>query len=161
MHLLRWALETHKMGKTLCGLLLDGQQDIHSSSYWGHIPLSFLFVCLLVFLLYLMFNQPAKPVHSNFITYSQSTSPATNLVQATFVSHLDPYNNLLKIHPAVTLKCILYIANGSPCISWTIFNLLLWFYTQKSPNGFLSNQRCYNVLHSPTPSNWHLSDLMI
>lgn len=129
------------MGKTLRGLLLDSQWHIHSSSYWGHIPWSFVFLWgfFPLSLLYLIFNQPAKPVHSNFITYAQSTSPATNLVQATFVSHLDPYNNLLKIHCTVILKCMLYIANSSPCISWTIFHLLLWSYTQKSPNGFLSN----------------------
>lgn len=39
--------------------------------------------------------------------------PSSNLVQTIFVSHLDPCNNLLKINPAVTLKCILYIANSS------------------------------------------------
>lgn len=39
-YLLHWALETRKMGRTLCGLLLESQWHIHSSSYWGHIPWS-------------------------------------------------------------------------------------------------------------------------
>lgn len=131
------------------------------------------FVCLLVFVFVFL-------ACLSIIPHVQSTSkawllkfhiictvhlPSTNLVQATFVSHLDPYNNLLKINPAVSLKCILYIANSSPCISWIIFHLLLWSYTQKSPNGFLSNlgkTRCYNVLHSlpKTASPHNPSDLM-